>query len=100
VHIKSIKKYKNNTKKKFSLQKKMDYLLPLLFAIAIFAISFILLSVRIILHKSHRFPETSAGHNKEMRRRGITCPRHDEIKCWSEKKEDPDCKTCFEHARD
>ena len=57
------------------------------------------MAVKVIFHKSHKFPETSAGHNKEMRKKGISCARHDEIKCWS-KKQNNGCSTCYEHARD
>ena len=57
------------------------------------------MAVRILFHKSHKFPETSAGHNKELRKKGISCPKHDEIKCWS-KNQNKGCATCFEHARD
>lgn len=40
------------------------------------------LSVRILFHRSHRFPPTEVGSNPEMRRRGITCPKHDELRQW------------------
>lgn len=40
------------------------------------------LSVRILFHRSHRFPPTEVGSNSEMRRRGITCPKHDELRQW------------------
>lgn len=78
----------------------MNFLLLLAVVVIVLAIALILMGVRILFHKSHKFPETSAGHNKEMRKRGITCPRHEEIKCWSKKNQSPDCATCYEHARD
>lgn len=58
------------------------------------------MAVKIIFHKSHKFPETSAGHNKELRKRGVTCPKHEEIKCWGKNGKNVDCATCYEHARD
>ncbi|MGE0077233.1 MAG: hypothetical protein AB7S48_05155 [Bacteroidales bacterium] len=57
------------------------------------------MAVKIMFHKSHKFPETSAGHNKELRKKGISCPKHDEIKCWG-KNQNNGCATCYEHARD
>mgnify|MGYP003583752581 CR=1 FL=1 len=57
------------------------------------------MAVKVIFHKSHKFPETSAGHNKEMRKKGISCARHDEIKCWGNK-QNKGCSTCYEQARD
>lgn len=57
------------------------------------------MAIKIIFHKSHKFPETSAGHNKDMRKLGIKCAKQEEMKCWS-KKGQSGCTTCFEHARD
>jgi hypothetical protein len=85
-----------------TLQKKnlMTFLVLMGFAVLIMVFVFLLFGVRILFHKSHKFPETSAGHNREMRKMGITCPRHEEIKCWSDKNKQPSCATCYEHARD
>jgi len=33
-----------------------------------------------LFSKTRKFPETSVGHNLEMRKRGITCAKQDEIK--------------------
>lgn len=77
----------------------MAFLVLLGFVVALMALVFILMGVKIMFHKSHKFPETSAGHNKEMRKRGITCARQDEIKCWSKKNQSHNCGTCFDHAR-
>lgn len=78
----------------------MQFLVLVGIVIVLVALAFILFGVKILFHKSHKFPETSAGHNREMRKRGITCPRHEEIKCWSKKDQAPECATCYEHARD
>lgn len=72
----------------------------ILVAAAILGIALLGMAVRIIFHKSHKFPETSAGHNKELRKRGVTCPRHEEIKCWGKSGKNTDCATCYEHARE
>ncbi len=49
--------------------------------IALLALAFIGLGINIFFKKSGRFPETSVGGNREMRKRGITCVREDELKC-------------------
>lgn len=69
-------------------------------AAGLLGIALLGMGVKILFHRSHKFPETSAGHNKELRKRGITCPRHDEIKCWGKKGASRECSTCYEHARD
>ena len=38
------------------------------------------LGFNIFFRKGGHFPETDISKNKEMRRRGITCPREDEIR--------------------
>jgi hypothetical protein len=78
----------------------MEFLYLLGIVTALLALIFLLMGVKIFFHKSHKFPETSAGHNKEMRKRGISCARHDEIKYWNKKKQAHSCATCYGHARD
>jgi hypothetical protein len=78
----------------------MQFLVLLSIVVGLMAFVFLLMGVKVFFHKSHKFPETSAGHNREMRKRGITCARQDEIKCWSKKGAKATCGTCYEHARD
>jgi hypothetical protein len=78
----------------------MAFFLLLGVVLVLTALIFLMFSVRVIFHRSHKFPETSAGHNRELRKRGITCPRQEETKCWPNKGKSPGCSTCFEHARD
>ena len=42
--------------------------------ILLLGLCFLALGVKIFFHKSHKFPETSAGHSPSMRKYGITCP--------------------------
>lgn len=56
------------------------------------------MSVKIVFHKSHRFPETSVGHSKELRKRGVSCPRTEEIKSWRKNAKKADCSTCYGHV--
>ncbi len=78
----------------------MNFLLLFVFTIALLLIALVLFGVKILFHKTHRFPETSAGHSKEMRKRGIGCPRHEETKLWADKRSTPNCSTCYEHSRE
>ncbi|MDR2813865.1 MAG: hypothetical protein LBB79_04325 [Prevotellaceae bacterium] len=37
------------------------------------------LEVKVLFSKKGKFPETELGRNEEMRKRGITCVRQDEL---------------------
>jgi len=41
---------------------------------------------KILFNKQGKFPITSVGHNPEMKKLGITCVKHDELKCYSKTK--------------
>jgi len=51
-----------------------------LISIAIFLLSIKILFAKIILNRTGRFPNTTIGGNKFLRKKGITCPKHDECK--------------------
>jgi hypothetical protein len=64
-----------------------------IFIISIILISFslLLLGVRIffnkiLFNKQGKFPITAIGHNPEMKKIGISCSKHDEIKCYNRAK--------------
>jgi hypothetical protein len=63
------------------------FLKLVLFAIIIIALSLIGLSISMLVKKGGKFPSSSIGKNKEMKARGITCVRHDELHCYREEKE-------------
>lgn len=73
----------------------MDLWVTLVMAIVIVGICFLAMGVRIFFHKSHQFPETSAGHNPNMRRLGITCPKVEDAKLHG-----TSCSTCYAQARE
>lgn len=59
----------------------------LLIALCVFGMCF-----NIIFRKDGKFPETEIEKNKEMRKRGITCAKEEELKLWGRKDNDrPDC---------
>ncbi len=51
----------------------MEMLKTILIALLIVAISMALLSVKVLLKKGGRFPNTHVGGSKAMRERGIGC---------------------------
>lgn len=59
----------------------MEFILILVTAIVLMSLIFAGLSLNIIFRKNGKFPVTSIGANKEMRKRGITCVKHDEMLC-------------------
>ena len=66
----------HNQKKSHSgddITKLMEMFRTLLFTLLIIAICVALLSVKVILKKNGRFPNTHVGGSKAMRKRGIKC---------------------------
>jgi hypothetical protein len=53
----------------------------ILFSVALISIAFIGMGISIFFRKGGKFPETEIGHNKYMKRLGITC-----VKCEESKK--------------
>ena len=62
------------------------------------------LCFNIIFRKDGNFPETEIERNKELRKRGITCAKEEEMKLWGKKKGRApscsdmgcsDCNSCF-----
>lgn len=53
----------------------------LLLVLGLLAISFLALGFNIFFRKGKKFPQTSVGGNKEMRKRGLSCAKHEEIRC-------------------
>ena len=56
------------------------------------------MGLNILVKKKGRFPQYRVGHNKNMNKIGISCVKHEEIKCHKERlkakeKNDP-CVGC------
>jgi hypothetical protein len=51
----------------------MEYFMILLVVIGLIALAVLGLAVQIIFKKDHSFPDTHVGHNKNMKKLGITC---------------------------
>ena len=63
----------------------------LLISIVLISFAVLLIGLKIFFNKlffnkQGKFPITSVGHNPEMKKLGITCVKHDELKCFSKTK--------------
>jgi hypothetical protein len=50
------------------------------------ALSLAGLAFNILFRKNGKFPKYQVGHNKNMAKLGITCVKHDELKCYKKLK--------------
>ena len=71
--------------------------------IKIFIISFILVSIamlgmalNILVKKKGRFPAYMVGHNRDMHKLGISCVKHDEIRCHDKNVKATGCGRCIQ----
>lgn len=44
----------------------------------VLAIALFFMAIRIIIDKKHKFPRSSVGHNKHLRKKGIKCAQSEE----------------------
>lgn len=58
---------------------ELFFLVVGLMVIAVTAMGF-----NIFFRKNKKFPETSVGKNKDMRKLGLSCAKHEEIRCRRE----------------
>jgi hypothetical protein len=77
----------------------MAFFKLLLIVLLLLAAVFLMFAVKIIFHKSHKFPETSTGQNPEMKKRGITCATHNEKMLWSKEESNTGCGSCCGHTK-
>lgn len=65
----------------------------ILIALLLLGLAFVAIGVKVFFHKSHKFPETSAGHNPVLRAKGIRCPREEDAALHSPNGKDV-CSHC------
>ena len=56
------------------------FLNVLILSLILVGISFLGMAVTILIKKGGKFPETGVGHNPEMRKKGLSCARTEELK--------------------
>jgi hypothetical protein len=54
------------------------------------------LALNIIFRKNGHFPKYRVGHNKNMKKLGITCIKHEELKCYNKILKEKGCESCSE----
>ena len=76
-------------------------LILIIISTILLALSFAGLALNVLLRKNGKFPETTIGSNKQMRRLGIRCAKQEELNRWKkqgtvrEKEKDTDsCTAC------
>ena len=71
------------------------FLKILLIILVLLSISLLGLMLNILIKKKGRFPEYRVGHNRAMRQQGISCVKHDEIRCHNQRmKQNEGCIGC------
>ena len=75
------------------------YLKILIFALILISLSMLGLMLNILVRKKGKFPAYRVGHNRDMQKLGITCVKHEEIRCHNKRmKEGKDCEGCQQLA--
>ena len=66
----------------------------LFLVIGILSIAFVAIGFNIFF-RNKKFPQTSVGKNKDMAKLGLSCARHEEVKCRREIEKRTDvCSSC------
>jgi len=58
----------------------------LLLSAVLLSFALVGMAFNILFRKNGKFPKYQVGHNKEMHKLGISCVKHDEIKCFKKLK--------------
>jgi hypothetical protein len=69
------------------------FLKLLIISLVLMALAALGFGVRILLKSGGNFPDTHISHNKEMRKRGITCVQHNDVGC-NPTSDYPGCASC------
>lgn len=51
------------------------------------------MSIKLLFQKDGKFAEFRVGHNKDMRKKGISCVKTEEVKCFKKMKKEG-CGAC------
>ena len=71
------------------------FLKILILAVVLLSLSMAGMMLNILIRKKGRFPEYRVGHNRAMHKKGISCVKHDEIRCHNKRmKQDEGCIGC------
>jgi hypothetical protein len=70
------------------------YLTILIITILLLGIALLGMMLNILVKKKGKFPEYRVGHNRNMHKIGITCVKHEEIRCHNERMKGNGCAGC------
>jgi len=71
------------------------FLKILIISVVLLSLSMAGMMLNILIRKKGRFPEYRVGHNRAMHKKGISCVKHDEIRCHNKRmKQDEACIGC------
>jgi hypothetical protein len=71
------------------------FLKILIISLVLLSLATVGLMLNILVKKKGKFPEYRVGHNRAMAQKGITCVKHDEIRCHNQRlKQDGGCIGC------
>ena len=60
------------------------YLNLLIISLILLALAMLGMMLNILVKKKGRFPAYRVGHNRDMHKLGISCVKHEEIRCHKE----------------
>lgn len=63
-------------------------------SIILITFAFAGLAIKVLLKKNSEFPETEVSRNKELKKRGITCAKHEDMMHHGRQKKDQSCTHC------
>jgi len=63
------------------VKKGLMFLELLIISAVLIALAMLGLGISMLVRRDGRFPDTHISHNKEMRKRGITCAQHSDTGC-------------------
>jgi hypothetical protein len=67
----------------------------LIISVILLGLAMLGLGLNILVKKKGRFPAYRVGHNKEIQKLGISCVKHEEIRCHNERLKDSEgCAAC------
>lgn len=70
------------------------YLYLLIISVVLLSLALLGMMLNILVRKKGKFPEYRVGHNRKMHRLGISCVKHDEIRCHDKKLKGKGCAGC------
>jgi len=70
------------------------FLTVLLLSAVLLSLSLLGLGIRMLVVRNGKFPVTSVGGNAHLKAKGITCPKHDELRAHKKRKGGDFCSTC------